>query len=714
VTDPAGGQTQFTYDLNDNVTQVKDALNRISTMSYDVSNQLTSSTNPRGDQELYTYTVLGQLKTVRNGRLKTRSYQYTDRGELKYMYLPDGTTEFYEYAGDGNVSAFRGSGRNKISYQYDNIGRLSVIDYPNMTDTTFTYDSAGRRISMTDTSGQTSWFYDDAGRLTSLNQAGKVTSYTYNLDGSRATMTQPAGTTTYTYDQYGRFQSLKNPFDEVTAIGYDQYSRVAQKQQIAPGNLNPFTTEFFSYDVLDRLSVKSTMKISTNVEISAESYNYNAVSEVLSHTVDGETTSYGYDAASQLTSEMRPGYSASYTFDGNGNRLSKAVNGVTEFYSYDDGDKLLSAGVKTYTYDLAGRTTSVKVGMGAPSVLTYDDEDRLKTFMGQTYTYNGFDTRVAKNAGGSVTAYHRDGSGVTAPLISDSGATYTPGVSERRNGVSTFLNAGLKDIAKQTDISGNVTAIRKYDAYGMVIGSTGTWKGPFGYSGSAGYQEDETGLQLLGHRYYDSSTGRFITRDPIKDGRNWYVYCDGNPVSRVDANGLDWHNPGIVEVSPEFGGSVWALGEPDKSWGEKQTVVNVPRGHVTSSKMDCDVVMIVYPSGRVRMFFLMGSKNKKLEQAKKKVGLIEDENSSQNFYVDKNGDVHGPGVFEILDESLSPLRYDWSKDWNKGLRNPCPPNRRPKPAPCYAPGYEPDNCIPKRPRGYSGSDLYTPAKNTGS
>jgi RHS repeat-associated protein len=77
-----------------------------------------------------------------------------------------------------------------------------------------------------------------------------------------------------------------------------------------------------------------------------------------------------------------------------------------------------------------------------------------------------------------------------------------------------------------------------YDAYGMVTGSAGTWKGPFGYSGGAGYQEDETGLQLLGHRYYDPSTGRFLTRDPIKDGRNWYVYCDSNPLSRIDVDGL--------------------------------------------------------------------------------------------------------------------------------------------------------------------------------
>jgi len=53
-----------------------------------------------------------------------------------------------------------------------------------------------------------------------------------------------------------------------------------------------------------------------------------------------------------------------------------------------------------------------------------------------------------------------------------------------------------------------------------------------------GYQQDSTGLQLLGHRYYDPSTGRFLTRDPIKDGRNWYGYCENNPVRSVDPEGL--------------------------------------------------------------------------------------------------------------------------------------------------------------------------------
>ncbi len=67
--------------------------------------------------------------------------------------------------------------------------------------------------------------------------------------------------------------------------------------------------------------------------------------------------------------------------------------------------------------------------------------------------------------------------------------------------------------------------------------STGTWSGPFGYAGGFGYQEDASGLKLLGHRYYDSSTGRFLTGDPAKDGRNWYSYCDGNPMTRTDASG---------------------------------------------------------------------------------------------------------------------------------------------------------------------------------
>lgn len=49
---------------------------------------------------------------------------------------------------------------------------------------------------------------------------------------------------------------------------------------------------------------------------------------------------------------------------------------------------------------------------------------------------------------------------------------------------------------------------------------------------------------LLGHRYMDPSTGRFLTRDPVKDGRNWYGYCANNPLACADPDGLlpEWIN----------------------------------------------------------------------------------------------------------------------------------------------------------------------------
>ena len=87
--------------------------------------------------------------------------------------------------------------------------------------------------------------------------------------------------------------------------------------------------------------------------------------------------------------------------------------------------------------------------------------------------------------------------------------------------------------------------------FGAVTSSSGTHQGPFGYGGPYGYQTDpDTGLMLLGHRFYDPSVGRFLNRDPIKDGRNWYGYGGGwaNPVNSVDPDGLDviwlYKNPG--------------------------------------------------------------------------------------------------------------------------------------------------------------------------
>ena len=147
------------------------------------------------------------------------------------------------------------------------------------------------------------------------------------------------------------------------------------------------------------------------------------------------------------------------------------------------------------------------------TTLAYDFESRVTAISGpgvsNSFAYNGLDTRVGKVDSGGASTYRRDGAGVTAPVLSDGAAVYTPGVSQRRAGATTFdLSDRLGTASRQTDAGKATTATRTYDAFGMMLATTGTPKGPFGFAGAHGYQEDgDTGLKLLGHRYYDASHG---------------------------------------------------------------------------------------------------------------------------------------------------------------------------------------------------------------
>jgi len=450
------------------------------------------------------------------------------------LTLPDGAVEQWSYLGTGQTSGYTSPLGYTNAYVFDDAGQMTMVNYPAGTDTTFAYDASGRHTQMVDSTGTTTYTYNAAGELTSLAQPQGTTTYTYNVAGQRLTMNEAgSGTTSYSYDTAGRLASLVNPFSETTSFVYDTLGRVGQKS-LANG-----TSEHYAYDTRSRLTQVQLKQGATVLRTTG--YAWDNADQITSQTVNGVTTNYGYDLAGQLTSEIRSGYNVAYTYDANGNRLSKTVNGVAEGYTYDLADKMLTAGAKSYTYDAAGRTVGINAP-GGTTTLTYDYESRVTAISGpginETHTYNGLDTRVGTVQGGVSRTFVRDGSYVTDPVLRDGQATYTPGVSERRGGVSTWSHSGLKNADAQTTSVGAIAATRVYDAFGAELSATGTWKGPFGYAGGFGYQEDSSGLKLLGHRYYDASTGRFLSRDPIKDGRNWYVYCANKPIRFVDPTGL--------------------------------------------------------------------------------------------------------------------------------------------------------------------------------
>ncbi|CAN5476213.1 hypothetical protein BH11ARM2_BH11ARM2_24520 [soil metagenome] len=200
--------------------------------------------------------------------------------------------------------------------------------------------------------------------------------------------------------------------------------------------------------------------------------------------------------------------------------------------------KIGATTVRSYTYDYAGQPAAMTDATGTTSIV-WDDDARMTSLTppsssALTNAYNAFGTRVSAGSSSLV----RDGAGVTAPVLRDAGASYTPGIMERRGSTDRFLTSDLRSVDSLTNSTGSGSGKRTYDAFGRIDTSSGTWSGPSGFGGKYGYQEDANGLKLLGNRWYDAEVGRFLTRDPAKQGRNWYTYCNNDPVGNVDPLGL--------------------------------------------------------------------------------------------------------------------------------------------------------------------------------
>jgi len=88
-----------------------------------------------------------------------------------------------------------------------------------------------------------------------------------------------------------------------------------------------------------------------------------------------------------------------------------------------------------------------------------------------------------------------------------------------------------------TNLSGQVVAEYSYDAFGNQLEGEDGWN-PFKYCGIFGYREDEEiNLMKVGARFYDPTIGRWIQKDPILSGVNWWLYCENDPVNGVDPEG---------------------------------------------------------------------------------------------------------------------------------------------------------------------------------
>ncbi len=386
----------------------------------------------------------------------------------------------------------------------------------------WTYDAAGQVQTYTDNDGNDrEWFYQNG---TLVGHVGKI------------------------YDWAGRLQEL------------DQFG------QGSPAQLVSGTT--YSYDAQGR----TTGLVSRNAAgaiLSQFDYTYDLRGEVLT---DSDGRVYTYDAQGQLTGDGSATYSVSaggnrtmtgyqtgagnellsdgtwnYTYDAAGNETGKTniATGETWTYSFDNKNDLTAAVQKTisgtvemeadYKYDAFGNRLETDVWTAATgTVVTKFALDGWNPAKGTPVGNENWDVVADLDGSGSLTTRYLRGDVVDQLLarLDKTGSTLTP---------YGYLTDNLGSIRTVLDGNGHVVDSITYDAFGNITAETNAGeRGRYAWTGRE--LDVETGLQYNRARYYDSSTGRWISQDPIgfaAGDSNLYRYVTNKPIELTDSSGFE-------------------------------------------------------------------------------------------------------------------------------------------------------------------------------
>ncbi|GBC94857.1 tRNA3(Ser)-specific nuclease WapA [bacterium HR16] len=534
-----GGALSQVVEYDESGTQIRGV-----TYAYGAEGELLSRTGST-EAVQYIYDAAYRVVGVRDGKGNLTSFTYNTRGDLTRITYPGGDTlQFDAYDSAGRLLR-RIDGRNIITnYTYnDPEGLLTDIQYVQngqvIGTVSFTYDSDGRRASMTDGTGVTTYSYDHMGNPLSVSVTytglpTRTITYSYYPDGSRASMGTPAGTYSYTYDAAGRLVGL-------SAVGFIASWTYAPNGWLLTQTVNGATTSY-EYNARGFLTRLTNRDAGGNVLSDFQNLQYDGVGNRVGMTVSfpaqpnlAGATNYAYDLKNQLLSEQSTragGYTFSFGYD--------AAQNPTTFKgqprTYNANNQLIGTG---FAYDGNGNPVLYK-GVN----LSFDPENRMTAY-GSILTagYNGDGLRAWKQTASGRRYYLYDGEELVCEL--DASGNVVAPVVFGANGLVMYSG-----YIYQFDLQGNavhlldddgrtVLAHFAYDAWGQLM--SGSNPTPYGYKAQWGYYTDvESGILLLTHRYLDPATGRFLTRDPIgiEGGINLYAYVGNSSPNGADSLGL--------------------------------------------------------------------------------------------------------------------------------------------------------------------------------
>jgi RHS repeat-associated protein len=510
--------------------------------------------------------VLVQKLGLVNANTHTTSFTYDAYGRVTRTTFPSSYYETYIYDADNNLTSKTDRKSQTVNYVYDALNRLSSKTYPDTTSVAYTYDLVGKVLSVNDPTGTYGFSYDNMGRLTGTSTAysfltGTYTNaYTYDAASNRTGYTAPdSSTNTYSYDTLNRLNTLASSWAGSFGFSYDSLNR--RTQMTRP---NSITTNY-TYDSLSRLL--TVLHQSGSSTIDGASYTLDSAGNrtAKADQYAGVTANYTYDPLYELTQVTQASATTeSYSYDPVGNRTASL--GVSS-YTTNSSNEMTANSNASYTYDYNGNTTGKTVSAGTTNY-TWDYENRLASVTLPssggvvTFKYDPFGRRVQKvftTGTTTTTNYLYDGDNDVEELDASGAvlARYTQGASndeplaESRSSTTSFYEAdGLGSITSLTNGSGAIANSYTYDSFGNLTASSGSITNPFQYTGRD--FDSESGLRYYRARYYDPTTGRFLSEDPsgFEGGVDLYAYVSNSPTNLHDPTGK---GSGIVVVG---GGTV--------------------------------------------------------------------------------------------------------------------------------------------------------------
>lgn len=591
VTDEAGSEWGYEYNLAGQKVRSDDPSAGVTESVFDAAGQLVRTTDSRGQVLDYEYDVLGRKTYVRDGSdadavLARWAYDSTR------LVRPDGT-------------ATVAKGRPTSAIRPDSEGNTITSKVNSYTTT---YQTKQTLLTIPQSEG-----------LLGAGNGGPrtyATEYTYNPDGSLKSEILPAigdlgqEEIFHTYDDAGRPSMTYGGADGAGGTTYyascSTYTRLGEMQRVQLGGVpnfddqqNDCATEFDEserrawittyYDEytrrVDRTVVDGEVPRPEQADLA---YEYDDAGNVLSITdTPGELATdrqcFEYDHLRRLTEAWTPGtscddeasvtdlsgpaaYWQSFTYDESGNRLTKvdhALKGDTteryeypeagaeqrnvvesaetmsadgtqislDEYAYDDAGNTIQRGDQRLEWDQLGKVKSVTEGGKATSFVYGADGDRLIRHAPDVSTLYlpGQELRADEATGELIATRYYTHAGQPVAVRTDSTLTWT--ASDHHGTAQVAINAVTM-----------ATSVRRMDPFGMARGEQpAEWPSEKGFVG--GTLDADIGLTHLGAREYDNELGRFISVDPVIDHNdmqqmNGYAYSNNNPTSASDSDGL--------------------------------------------------------------------------------------------------------------------------------------------------------------------------------